>query len=383
MILVVLVAVAARGVAAGFLRQAGSLGGFVLGLVAGALVAPLVGGLVAGSGLRTAIVLLAFFGVALIIGGLGEAAGDHLSGLAQRTRLAPLDSTLGAAFGVLVALAAVWLVSPIFSRSPNTALADEIQGSAIVQALDRTLPPVPDTMSRLERTLGANGLPRVFAGLEPLAPPPVTGPDAAAVNAAAAAGQAATVKIEGYGCGGIVEGSGFVAAPGLVATNAHVVAGISAPTVLDANGRHRATVVEFDPDLDFAVLRVSNLAAAPLPLAAATASRGTVGAVLGYPGGGDFTVQAAAVLDEQTALGRNIYDSGLVRRGIYELQSVVRPGNSGGPLVTPSGQVVGIVFAMSTSDPNVGYALTSAEVLPDLNAAASNGPVSTEVCTSD
>jgi len=154
--------------------------------------------------------------------------------------------------------------------------------------------------------------------------------------------------------------------------------------VVDARGSHRATVVLFDPNLDFAVLRTSGtLAATPLALDPANEPRGTVGAVLGYPGGGDFTVSPAAVLQRQTAVGRNIYDAGLVHRDIYVLQAVVRPGNSGGPLVSPTGQVVGVVFAMSTTNANIGYALTSAEVIAEVNQAANSGAVTTGACVSE
>jgi S1-C subfamily serine protease len=238
-------------------------------------------------------------------------------------------------------------------------------------------------LAKVERTLAARGFPRVFAGLEPTPAPPVTGPNAAAINQAAAAGRAATVKIEGIGCGGVVEGSGFVVGPGLVATNAHVVAGINRPIVIDSAGTHPATVVEFDPDMDFAVVRTSGLTASPLRLASEVLPRGTVGAVLGYPGGGGFTVSGAAVLDSRLAVGRNIYDAGLVKRDIYELQSVVRPGNSGGPLVTPDGRVIGVVFAMSTTNGDVGYALTSAEVQSEVADAASSGATSSGPCIAD
>ncbi|HEY2003682.1 MAG TPA: MarP family serine protease [Candidatus Saccharimonadia bacterium] len=382
-IVVLVLAVAARGIASGFLRQAGSLGGFVLGLMAGAVIAPWLGSAFPPGTSRSMVVLVVFFGVAIMIGGLGETLGYALSGLAERYRLTLLDAVLGAAFGIGVALFTVWMLAATFARSAGPALATDIQNSRILQSLDRDLPPAPDVLARFERALGVNNFPRVFTGLEPSPAPPVTGPNAAAVTAAANAGRAATVRIEGLGCGGLLEGSGFVAGPGLVATNAHVVAGIDQPVVVDANGSHRATVVFFDPSLDFAVLRTTNLAAAPLPLAGSLQSRGVVGAVLGYPGGGSFTVSPAAILSEQTALGRDIYDSGLTRRQIYTLQAVVRPGNSGGPLITPDGTVVGVVFAMSTTDGNIGYALTSNEILPDLNAAATNGPVSTGACASE
>ena len=383
LIVILVIAVAARGVAAGFLRQAGSLGGFLLGLIIGAAIAVPIGSAFSPGSGRTLVVLLVFFGVAFTIGGIGETLGLGLSGVAEKYKLGVLDGILGAAFGVVVALVSVWILAATFAQNAGPSLAAEIQGSQVLQALDRALPPAPEVVARLERYLGGGSFPEVFAGLEPAPAPPVTGPDAAAVNAAAAAGRAATVRVEGLGCGGLLEGSGFVVGHDLVATNAHVVAGISNPVVVDANGSHYAQVVVYDPNLDFAVLRTTNLAAAPLSIASTDEPRGTVGAVLGYPGGGSLTISPAAVLGHQIAVGRNIYDSGLTSRDIYTLQAVVRPGNSGGPLVTPSGQVVGIVFAMSTTNGDIGYALTSTDLGPDLSGAASASPVSTGACVED
>jgi S1-C subfamily serine protease len=383
LIVLLTVAVAARGVASGFLRQVGSLGGFVLGLILGASLAVPIGHAFAPGSARTIVVLIVFFGVAFTIGGIGETLGHGLSGLAERYKLTVLDSILGAALGVVVALVAVWILAATFAQNAGPSLAAEIQGSAVLQVLNRSLPPAPEVVARLERLLGPSSFPQVFAGLEPSPAPPVTGPNAAAVNEAAAAGRAATVRIEGLGCGGLLEGSGFVVGPGLVATNAHVVAGIASPMIVDQNGSHYAQVVVFDPNLDFAILRTTNLYAQPLPIASSVEPRGTVGAVLGYPGGGSLTISPAAILDSQTAVGRNIYDSGLTSRDIYTLQAVVRPGNSGGPLITPSGQVVGIVFAMSTTNGDIGYALTSAELGHDLSQASGAGQVSTGSCVED
>jgi S1-C subfamily serine protease len=380
-IVLIVIGVALRGVISGFLRQAGSLGGFVVGLIMGAILAVWAASSVAAGAGRDFLVLFVFFGTAIVIGGIGEAVGEHLSGTAERHRLGSLDQILGAVFGIFVALFAVWILAATFQRSSGPELATQIQDSRILQALNQSLPPAPDVIAQLERALGATDFPQVFAGLEPSPAPPVTGPNAAAINAAAAAGRSATVKIEGLGCGGLVEGSGFIVARDLVATNAHVVAGITRPVVEDQNGDHVGTVVFFDPNMDFAVIRVSGLTEAPLALDSANESRGLVGAVLGYPGGGPFTVSGAAILQREQAVGRNIYDNAIVTRSIYELQAVVRPGNSGGPLVTPNGQVVGVVFAMSTVNGDVGYALTSAEIAPDVNAAkSSNHQVSTQSC---
>ncbi len=128
-------------------------------------------------------------------------------------------------------------------------------------------------------------------------------------------------------------------------------------------------MVSFDPSYDLAVLRVNDLSEPALPLDSSTVSRGTQAAVLGYPEGGPFDVVPAGVMDEFQAQGRDIYGQGLTEREVYELQAVVRPGNSGGPLVEPDGEVIGVVFSRSTTNNDVGYALTSPGVLAEVQRA--------------
>jgi len=382
-IIVIVLAATIRGVLAGFFRQVGSLGGFLIGLILGAFVAPGIASYLPLTASRSLVVVVIFFAIALTLSGIGETLGAYLATVIQRARLGALDGAMGAVFGFVASLLAAWLLAATFGGSAGPVLAADIQTSTILRSLDRALPPAPVVMSQFERVIGASKFPRVFVGLEPAPAPPVTGPNAAAVNGAAAIAHDATVKIEGAGCGGIQEGSGFVAGTGLVATNAHVVAGIDSPVIYDTAGRHRATAVLFDPDLDFAVLRADGLAAAPLRIESAVVPRGTIAAALGYPGGGGFTAGAAAVLERQTAVGRNIYDAGFIRRDIYVLQAVVRPGNSGGPLVGTDGTVIGVIFATSTTNPDVGYALTSAEILPDLTYARTAAPTTTGACIAE
>ena len=114
---------------------------------------------------------------------------------------------------------------------------------------------------------------------------------------------------------------------------------------------------------------------------ATTATRGTSGAVLGYPGGGPFDAEPAAVLARYVAVGRDIYGQGITHRDIYEVQSRVRPGNSGGPLVRTDGTVVGVVFSKSIRNDDIGYALTSASVRPRVDEArARQASVGTGAC---
>jgi S1-C subfamily serine protease len=253
--------------------------------------------------------------------------------------------------------------------------------SVIVRTLVAELPPAPSVFTRLYSLIAATPFPRVFTGLEPVPAGPVPVPGGAVVQGAVRNAGNSVVRIVGVGCGGVQEGSGFVVGTNLVLTNAHVVAGIASPEVQDASGGHRSTPVLFDPELDVAILRTTNLHDVTLPLLAEDVSRGQGGAVLGYPGGGRFDAEAGAVLSKFIATGRDIYGRNVTRRDVYQLQALIRQGNSGGPFVRQDGWVMGVVFAASTTDKNVGYALTSADVIPRVNQAKSSGPVSTGACT--
>jgi len=379
-VIAVLMAVG-RGATSGFVRQIFSLGGFLGGLMLGAAIAPYFGRLVGDPALRSVIILLVVLAVATAIGGLGEVAGHYLAHWAEKLRIGALDNILGAVFGGITILLSFWLIASMIVGTPYLALNQFVNGSGIIRSLDRSLPPAPTVISRLVRLVDPNGFPRVFTGLEPLVGGSVTPATTAEVASAIRADQASTVKVEGSGCGGLVSGSGFVAAAGVGMTNAHVVAGIANPTVIDAFGRHNATVVEFDPNMDIAVLRADNLAGPVLPLETKEMAPGTHAVVLGYPGGGPFAAVEAGIIDERLATGRNIYDAGITDREIYSLQTVVQPGNSGGPLVLADGRVIGLVFARSENNSNLGYALTAAEITARLHDAInSRGSTGSGAC---
>jgi S1-C subfamily serine protease len=148
-----------------------------------------------------------------------------------------------------------------------------------------------------------------------------------------------------------------------------------------AGVRTEAFVVGFDPDLDVAVLRASELNLPSVAVAREEAARGDVGAVLGYPGGGSLTAGSAAVRAVIDPVGRNIYGDGQIERRIYEVQATIRRGNSGGPLVLADGKVAGLVFASAVADESVGYAIVSSEFLPMIeNPDALTASVDTGAC---
>ncbi|HUY64014.1 MAG TPA: MarP family serine protease [Acidimicrobiales bacterium] len=387
---VLLALVAASGVHGlrlGAAMQVLSFGGFWIGLFIGALLTPPIARHVHGTLSKTVIAAVVVFGMAGLVGGLGRLLGAHSSSALQRLRLGPVDSAFGAAVAVFATLVATWLVASMLVSSRYTTLDAALEGSQIVRAMDSIFPSPPAVFSRVESFLATEGFPVVFTGLPPQTAGPVALPSDAAVRAAVLAAGPSTVQVAGQGCGVIQEGSGFVVAPGYVVTNAHVVAGIPHPLVIDSQGRHGAEAMLFDPELDLAVLRVPGLTDPALHVDAQLVGRGASGAVLGYPGGGPFTYGAAGVEAAFEATGLDIYGRNQTVREVYQLSAQVRPGNSGGPLVEPSGLVVGVVFARSTSDPNVGYALATGQgaLQGDIakgEAQPANQPVGTGSCVS-
>jgi S1-C subfamily serine protease len=366
----------------GFIVGALSFCGFIVGAFLGTRLAALV--LPRGSASPYAP---AFGLIGALLGGAALASG--LEGLGSRLRRALmipgvglLDGMLGAALGATLALAIVWIAAAVAGQASGARqLQADIQRSAILRRLNEVLPPSGPILNALAR-------------LDPL--PAITGPsaDVGAPEPAIAhtrgvrAAARSVVRVDGTACGLAVEGSGWVAAPDLVLTNAHVVAGESDTTV-EVGGQPPSLAAEpvaFDVTSDLAVLRVDELDLPALSLAAER-SPGTPGAILGYPENGTFDVQPARIGRTQNVLTQNAYGQGPVTRLLTPLRGLVRPGNSGGPLVNTDGQVLTTVFAATVgSQPSGGYGVadeTIAGVLDEAETREREGlQVGTGPCTS-
>ena len=380
-IVVATLAAAIQGARVGAVVQVCAMVGFFSGLYVGALLAGQTVRWAHSSTGRTAVALTTMLLVAFSFGMAGRIIGGMLTTRVPRGPARSVDTVLGVVVAVVAALVTVWLLASTMVNSSSTALDSAILQSRVINSLDGVLPAPPTVFSQAQGFLSAEGFPPVFAALAPASARPVPLPSDGQLRQAVVAAGPSTVKVEGYGCGVLQEGSGFVAAPGLVVTNAHVVAGIAQPIVQVGSSVKSTRVVLFDPSYDLAILRVAGLTAPVLRLDPVAAVRGTQAAVLGYPGGGPFTADAAGIMAAFEAQGRDIYGRGLTVRNVYELDAQVRPGNSGGPLVLPDGEVEGVVFSRSTVDPNIGYALTSPDVLPRVARAETVvTPVSTGAC---
>lgn len=370
-LLIILLTISAvvRGYHIGLVRQAGSTIGFIVGLFIGSWISSFLVGHESASVAKSLISLVIVLSGGFICMTLGELAGIRLK--IKLTRFHPLDAFdggLGSVMAIATVLFAVWLGASILVLGPSNGFQQSLKSSRIISGLNENLPPATKFLSSLNTLIDPNGFPEVFKGLEPN-PNTTNVPSLGSLNPVVQAAQASIVKVEGTGCGGIVEGSGFVVQSDEIVTNAHVVAGVVSPKVLDGNGIHNTRVIWFDPDVDLAVLQVRNLAGKPLRINATEQPTNTPGVVLGYPGGGNFNAQAAAIIDNFLAYGRNIYGQGSTTRDVYSVRAHVIPGNSGGPIVGTDGRVLGIVFATSTTYNNVGYALTGHQVVGELTTA--------------
>lgn len=335
---------------------------------------------------RTVILVVGVF----VIASLGQAAAVGVGHRMRRElRMKParaIDAVLGAMATVVAVSLLVWFMAGAVRGSAPAPLARGIGGSRIVQTIDGLVPgQTAQLFAGFRSVLDREGFPRVFEGLqaEPIAP--VAPPDSQqAFGAGAARAAGSIVKITGVAesCNRGQEGSGWVVSPERVVTNAHVVAGMSTEHVrIQGTGRsYDARVVVFDPKKDLAVLSVPGLPAPALPQGPDLKSAdGAI--VAGFPLDGPYRLDSARVREVLRARGADIYGSPGVVREVYSLFARVEPGNSGGPLLSPKGEVVGVVFAKSLDDENTGYALTMDEARPVLDAADSaSSPVDTGGC---
>lgn len=323
---------------------------------------------------------------------LGAVLGQVLmSILGQRLRavvvwrpVRVVDHALGAGLNVVALAVMLWILASALSYAPFAVVSDQVSSSRVLTTLDSVVPdPARDAFYDVTGTLADTAVPRIVAGASDVLSPQVDAPDDAVVDPVVEQVRGSIVKIVGdaSACDEVVSGSGFVLQRGLIATNAHVVAGAEDLRVRVRSGiaSVRAQVVYFDPDTDIALLRAPDLDAPPVDLFLAPVDRGTSVVTAGFPGGGRFTAMPARVREVATTRGDSIYGEPGVRREVYVLRGQVEPGISGGPVLTEDGRVAGMVFAAGIDEPEVAYALTS-QVIAEASAVAGDAPVDNGSC---
>ncbi|MCE7884319.1 MAG: serine protease [Actinobacteria bacterium ATB1] len=372
LLLVALVAAAVWGASTGLIAQGVILAGIVCGLFAGTGLAVWLSGSFDDTDVRTAVSMAVLLTVLVLCYSGAAAIGTHLRRRMRSGWGRALDTGAGTTAAMVGVALAAWLFAIPMAETPFTNLSEGMKSSMLMRVV-RSSPPPADLLSGLRQALRETGFPVVFESLPSTTGGTSSPPDPAiAENAGVAAAGESTVKLIAEACGGGSEGSGWVYAPNRIATNAHVVAGARRQIEVETRSGSvfSGRVVAYDAQSDVAVVAVNNLPLAPLPWTRQSAVDDLSVAALGFPENGPFTVTPGRIRDELTARGRDIYDTQVVERSIYEISTRIRPGNSGGPLVSPQGTVYGTVFAASSTDPDIGYALTGSEVADVLDAGA-------------
>ncbi len=384
-LLLAVIVYALSGYQQGFVVGSASTLGLLLGGFVGIQVTPQ---LLDGFGPSFAVTAAALL-IVLALGFGGQAAGGFF-GTQIRSRMTwqparALDALGGAALSVAAMLLIAWVLGVAVSGAQLRGLNKEVRASAVLGAVDSTLPGRSDRLlETFNALLDSSAFPRY---LEPFAleriktgEPPTDGITQRRQVVGAAD---SVVKVLGSAtdCDRTVEGSGFVYASERVMTNAHVVAGVSEPVVRVGDDDLEAEVVYYDPGVDVAVLYVPGLQATALEFGD-QADSGDMVAVLGYPENGPYDVQSARVRERQTLRSPNIYGDDTVMRDTYSIFGLVRQGNSGGPLVNGRGEVIGVIFAASVTDADTGYALSAGQVEQAADAGDSSvESVGTGGCT--
>lgn len=372
-ILAFTLALALWGYRQGLIVGALTLVGFGVGAFAGSRIAPLL--LTKGSHSPYAP-LFAALG-ALLVGALMAVTVESFAlglreRIVQRPFLHAADGAGGAALIASVALGLAWIFGAVLLHAPSTArLRADIQQSLILRSLNDVLPPSGPLLNALDRVDPA---PTV---LGPAAP--VAEPDAkiASDPEVLRAGDS-VVRVLSTACGLGIEGSGWAVQPETIVTNAHVIAGADDTTVTTQDGVELdATPIYYEPRQDLALLRVG----AALPALPVSSQRrvGEDGAVLGYPENGPYRLSPARIGETRATISEDSYGNGPIERTIVAMSGNVRSGNSGGPLVDPDGDVVGTVFAATTSGPAGGFAIPAEQVSDALGRTSEE--VDTGPCT--
>lgn len=372
-ILVFVLLAVARGVRAGFLVGAFSLAGVALGAALGSRLAPMLVPENESPMIRLGITLVTILALAVLGEILARTVGGSLRNRLRSPASAALDGLGGALLGLAISLTFVWVVGIFVLQTPPLArLQPTIEGSRVLATLNERMP--SDLLSQAVASL--DPLPQL-QGPEP----EVSGPDGSvAGDPEVLAASESVVRVSGVACGYRLQGSGWLAAPNLVVTNAHVIAGEDVTRVRTTDGvLKRAEVVVFDRKNDVAVLRVGELGVPVLPLVAP--ERGEEVAVIGYPEGGPLDVVAGRTGVTREAISGNAYNERPVERTVTSFRAPLFPGNSGGPAVNAEGEVVSTIFASRAGSNDSGYGIPSGIVQQRLEQAANRTePVDTGRC---
>lgn len=369
------------GFARGFVRALGTTAGIIAGGTAALIAMPVVSAWIPLSGWNVAGAIGA--GIVLVLLGIaiGEAIANLIRKPVHRIGLGILDRLLGAVTGLVVSVALLMMFVMSVGSFGVPGAAHAVASSTVLRYIDTHMPaPAESALARLRSIALDDGIPLLLdrAGVDGAEVPDVDS-NTPALRQASDSVTRITANVPA--CRATSSGSGFVIGEGLIMTNAHVVAGAQA-VVVEAPGDlpRTATVVYFDAETDIAVLAAPEVEAAALPFSV-TPAAGTTVFFQGYPFGGPLTSRSAAVLSTAVGAMQSADGTELPPRSVTRIAGSVNPGNSGGPLLSSDGAIVGMIFAQADGVPNRGFALSMEEVAPVIALAPTlTAPVPTGSC---
>jgi S1-C subfamily serine protease len=364
LLVVLVLTYALSGYWQGFITGAFATTGLLLGGLFGVWLAPTA----LGDAEPSVLVSLGALFIVILGASLGQAllqfAGARIRDRITWQPVRAVDAVGGAALSAVAVLLVAWALGVAISGSGISGISAQVRNSTVLAEVDQVLPASADSaLGAFNDVVGSGFFPQY---LDPFAPERIVevgpGPTRILTDPDVEAAQSSVLKVRGTNrCGRGVEGTGFVYAEGRVMTNAHVVAGVSDPEVEVDGDAVAAEVVHYDPDLDIAVLALDTTGLPTLTFDTGAEPREGV-AIVGYPLDGPYDVQPGRIRSEQRLRSPDIYGDGSVIRSVFSLRGLVRPGNSGGPILSSGGDVVGVVFAASVTDADTGYALTAEQV---------------------
>lgn len=384
-LLLIVAAYALSGYWQGFITGAFATFGLLLGGLLGIWLAPRL----LGDAAPSLWVSLAALFVVLVCASFGQAflqyGGTKVRDKITWQPIRAVDAVGGSVLSVVAVLVVTWMLGVAVSGSQIPGIGQLVRDSKVLTRVNDVMPAEAQGLLRgFDQVVGSSFFPRY---LEPFAPerivPVEPAPGNVVNDAEVQEAQLSVFKIRGNNsCGDGVEGSGFLYAPRKLMTNAHVVAGVDEPRVQVGTRSVPATVVYYDADVDVAVLDVDIDGPTVGFDTDPGGQQGQASVVLGYPNDGPFDAQPARIRAQQRLRSPDIYGRGTVTRDVYSLRGLVRPGNSGGPLVSMDGRVLGVIFAASVSDKQTGYALTADQVgTAALKSLRKTSAVGTGTCT--
>lgn len=382
LLIALVVAYALSGYWQGFITGAFATAGLLIGGLFGVWLAPLA----LGDASPSLWVSLGALFIVILAASLGQALFQY-AGARIRNRITwqpvrALDAIGGAALSAAAVLLVAWALGVAVSGSRIGQVTPMVRESTVLAKVNGVLPQsAPGVLNAFNDVVGTGFFPRY---LEPFAPERIVevapGDQELLNKRRVRVAEQSVLKVRATNrCGRGVEGTGFLYAEDRLLTNAHVVAGVEDPEVMLGDESVPATVVLYDSQLDLAVLQLDSGDRAALTLDEGAQAQDPV-VILGYPQDGPYDAQAGRIRAEQRLRSPDIYGNGSVIREVYSLRGLVRPGNSGGPIVAKDGDVVGVVFAASVTDEDTGYALTAAQVA---DTAAEGRTRTAEVSTGD